>query len=125
MPVTRSQLHEDYVKSENAQLNNHIDKMFFHICNEVNTSNLYGFKTYTKDVKYTQFWKKEYTDKVIEKLKAHFTDSIINSINDTIYIDWTLPTENITTSVQDEKEENIEINITLPSRISTRASSKK
>ena len=94
--------------------------MFNRICNEVNTHNLYGFKYYTKNFEYTQYWRRDFTDKIIEKLKDHYTDSSINSINDTIYIDWSLPNDT------NDKEDNVEISITLPSsRIRTRSSSKR
>lgn len=128
MTVTRSQLNNDFVNSNNVHIEHFIDDMFKRVCNEVKLHNMYGFTKYTKDFKYTQYWRTEFSDKLVEKLKNYYTDSIVTSMNDYITIDWTLPKNNITTSVHEndtnETTQDIEINITLPSRIRTRSSYK-
>ena len=106
-------------------MNKLIDDMFSRICNDVNTANLYGFKNYTKDVKYVQFWRDEFTNKVVKKLRDHYVDSTITSINGTIHIDWSFTINENDVYVNDETEENVKINITLPARIQTRSSSKR
>ena len=122
----------DFLNNNNVCMNKFIDDAFHRICSDVHVHNMYGFKKYTKDLKYTQYWRKEFTDKVVDLLKAHFTDSIITSLDHTINIDWSAPTENIFVEVNNEKDahddtdDNVEISITLPSsRIRTRSSSRK
>ena len=172
MPVTRHELRKQYEQNHKSATEALVQSTFHSICDEVTICNNYGNTTYKMDFSYRAYWTQPLVDRVVEKLKTHYTDTHIYSCDKVIYMTWTfmdhfadktnmvtnssdaenvddkrlsasslltqkvasLPDEfgdaslrNSTPVVDlncDEKNENIQINITLPPRV-TRSSTRK
>lgn len=148
MPVTRSDLKKQYNQNNKILKDNLINEMFNCICNDVNKSNNYGITTYNKNLRYQPYWCEAFSNRLLEMLKEHFIDSKIVLHDASITVDWTLLDENITepvcevqkpaavTNVDDsnavtddqsvnDDENNIKINIIMPSPMRTRSSRRK
>ena len=90
------------------------------------------------DFTYKAYWTLPLVDMVVELLKTHYTDTHIYTCNKVIYMTWTFmdhfanktdmiadsSTNNVIDVQSVEDDKNIQINITLPSRV-TRSSSRK
>jgi hypothetical protein len=135
MPITRTELHKQYLLIHRDATEKLITNMFNTVCDEITIYNSYGTTSYCLDLKYRQYWTHELVDKVVEKLKLHFTDCEVFQCDRAINVNWSLPknnseinddvADNSATIVGDnENNKNIQINITLPSRI-TRSSTRK
>ena len=129
MTITRTELKKQYEQNHNVMTDQLVKDMFTRIRNEVTSCNFYGSTIYSKDFNYVQYWNQSLIDKVVVMLKEYYIDSKVLSCNKVIYIDWSLPKDDITITDHilndDEKDNNIQINISLPSRIRTRSSANK
>lgn len=151
MPVTRHELRKQYEQNHKNVIETMIQSTFNSICDEVTTSNNYGNTSHKVDFTYRAYWNQSLVDRVMELLKNHYTDTHIYSCNKIIYMTWTFMdhfadktdmvadsstnnTENIVEALSSyvpavdvqslDDDKNIQINITLPSRV-TRSSSRK
>ena len=134
MPITRSELREQREKNQKNASAKMIDNMFDSICHDVTTCNMYGSTTHTIDLRYRMHWTQPLMDRLVEKLKAHYIDSHIWECDKAVRIEWNIDDSDIvedspTNSVIDVKNvsgdpENIQINISFPTRV-TRSSSRK
>ena len=138
MPVTRSELRKQHKQNHVDATHSLVLRMFQTICDEVTTYNNYGMTKYCIVMRYKpDYWMQQpLIDRVVEMLKAHYTDSHIYTHDGTISIEWTWAdnfadnfagSDSCTPVVDlncDEQNENIQINITLPRRV-TRSSSRK
>ena len=131
MAITRLELQKQYEQNHMIVTEQLVKDMFNLIRSQITTCNNHGTTLYSKNFNYTEGWNQPLCDNVAEKLKEYYVDSKILSCNKVIYIDWSLPKNDITTSVIDDQnlsddgKDNIQINISLPSRIRTRSSSRK
>ena len=138
MPVTRHELRKQYEQNHKNVIEIMIQSTFNSICDEVTTSNYYGNTTHKVDFTYKAYWTLPLVDMVVELLKTHYTDTHIYTCNKVIYMTWTFmdhfanktdmiadsSTNNVIDVQSAEDDKNIQINITLPSRV-TRSSSRK
>jgi len=142
MSITRSDLKKQYEQNYTIETNNLINDMFNKICNDIHTTNNYGSTCYQKELFYVQFWTNSLCKKLVTMLKNHYIDSNVYLHECRITVDWSIPNDDITNSVvvdegytvrkssdqnlsDDGKDNNIQINISLPSRVSTRSSARK
>jgi len=149
MSITRSDLKKQYEQNYTIETNNLINDMFNKICNDIHTTNNYGSTCYQKELFYVQFWTNSLCKKLVTMLKNHYIDSNVYLHECRITVDWSIPNDDITNTVvvgqMDEvpqqqnlkvtsslsseenfgKDNNIQINISLPSRVSTRSSARK
>ena len=131
MTITRLELKKQYEQNHKSVTEHLVKDMFSRICSYISSCNNNGTTSYSKNFIYTEGWNQSLIDKVAEMLKECYVDSKILSCNSVIYIDWSLPKDDIITVIDgqnlrdDEKDNNIQINISLPSRIRTRSSSRK
>ena len=132
MPITRAELLRKYQECHVHMIDELITSSFYDISKQVNIANSYGNTSFTQDYKFRPFWTPSLVQKLVDKLKLHYIDSKIHVSDDTrLTIDWTL--DNVVSDVSNdtvvvntsEDEKNIQIKITVPSRIRTRSSTKK
>jgi hypothetical protein len=131
MPITRLELQKQYQQNYQAVTEHLVKDMFSRICGYISSCNNNGTTHYSKNFNYTEGWNQSLIDKVAEMLKEYYVDSKILSCNNVIYIDWSIPNTDIITTTTDhnlnvdEKDNNIQINISLPSGTRTRSSTRK
>jgi hypothetical protein len=133
MPITRAELlrkyQENYVKSIDSLISCTVEE----ISRQIETANSHGSTSYSHDLTYRPYWTLPSIDKLIDKLKVHYPDSDIYSIAKIVKINWKLDEKddvsdapkNTAVVKTTEDDKNIQINISLPSRISTRSSTRK
>ena len=133
MPITRSELREQREKNQTTASAKMIEKMFDSICHEVDTCNSYGGTTHTIDLRYRPHWSLPLVNRLVEQLKAHFIDSHVWECDKSVMIEWNIDDNIVADSSNNSvinvnnltgDEDNIQINISFPTRV-TRSSSRK
>jgi len=130
MPVTRAQLQQDYQENHVRVKTQIVTKMFDDICRQITTANHCGNTSYTMNLMYSMYW--EDNAAMIESLatmfREYYIDSEVTVVEKKIKVDWSLPRPppppQPQVRVDTPSEQNIQINITLPSRVMTRAAAK-
>ena len=130
MPVTRAELQNSYIANHVGRTNKLVVSMFTTVCDEIDIANQYGCTKLQKDLTYIQYWSDFLIDKLVDMLKAHFVDSTIIVINRQILISWNIDVNLIKPEPEpvpsnkkgNVENENIKIEISVPSQIRTRSS---
>jgi hypothetical protein len=103
--------------------------MFDEIRREITIANQCGNTSFTKDFKYYMHWNTGgLIELLVTMLREYYIDSEVITVDTMVKVDWSLsrparpPQPQV--RVDTPSEQNIQINITLPSRVMTRAATK-
>ena len=130
MPITRAQLQQEYQETHVQAKTQIVTRMFEEIRREITIANQCGNTSFTKDFKFYMHWNTGgLIEPLVTMLREYYIDSEFITVDTMVKVDWSLPRparQGPVIHVQENptSEQNIQINITLPSRVQTRAAAR-